>query len=186
MVDLIVKKLINAKKQDKDFIFRTFMEDPNANGLYVPASIVTGKSENIITKDNTRVKTLERFRRELKQSPSSNGGIATSIENEIAGERKFSSLEQLLLALDIEYGLGMKANLSEELKDFEEKLAQQADKIIEKGLEEQLTREKQESTTESAILDYNNAETEKLIEEYLKQEELRNTETLKKSKKTKK
>lgn len=102
-VRMILRDLINIRKQKKDFIFRTFVENyyKNDKGIYVPNSIYTGKSESIVTNNGERIETLNRFRKALQ---GNEGSIVKSIENE-KGKRIFSPIEKELCNLAISSAL---------------------------------------------------------------------------------
>ncbi len=133
----VLRDLIYTTKQKKDFIFRTFIENYDSKGNflgYVPQSIVTGKSESIVTSNGERIQTLNRFRNALQ---GNNGGIVVkSIENEIMGKRTFTPLEQALASVNISSGLNVKLQISEETYAYEEKIRA----LLENELSEDLQR----------------------------------------------
>ena len=133
----VLRDLIYTTKQKKDFIFRTFIENYDSKGKflgYVPQSIVTGKSESIVTSNGGRIQTLNRFRNALQ---GNNGGIVVkSIENEIMGKRTFTPLEQALASVNISSGLNVKLQISEEAYAYEEKIRA----LLENELSEDLQR----------------------------------------------
>ena len=137
----VLRDLINTAKQNKDFIFRTFVENYDEEGRflgYVPQSIDTGKSENIITNKGERIQTLNRYRMALQGNPD--GGIVVqSIENENMGKRLFSPVEQALTHLNISSGLNVNLQISEQAYEFEENLRKMLGDELDKDLQEILT-----------------------------------------------
>lgn len=138
---MILKDLINTAKQNKDFIFRTFVENYDRKGIflgYVPQSIDTGKAENIVTNKGERIQTLNRFRNALSGNPDG-GSVVQSIENENIGKRVFSPIEQALAHINISSGLNVGLQISEEAFKFEEYLKSQLGDELDKDLQRILT-----------------------------------------------
>ena len=144
----VLRDLINTVKQRKDFIFRTFVENYDSNGDflgYVPQSIDTGKSENIVTSNGVRIETLNRFRNALQSDPNgfdgsgSGGSVVQSIENENMGKRIFSPIEQALAHINISSGLNVGLQISEQAYAFEESLKATLGEELDKDLQKILT-----------------------------------------------
>lgn len=128
----ILNDLLKMRKKKRDFIFRGFKMDQSGNQRV--NSIATAKSETIrVGSNNELLKTLERYREMLETGTSSemgqegitggNGSKAfpenkeymSHIVEEIENEnyiRKFSTQEQLELALSLEKDLSLKTDLS--------------------------------------------------------------------------
>ena len=128
----ILNDLLKMRKKKRDFIFRGFKMDPSGNQRV--NSIATAKSETIrVGSNNELLKTLERYREMLETGTGSEmgqegikGGSSSKafpenkeyishIVEEIENEnyiRKFSTQEQLELALSLEKDLSLKTNLS--------------------------------------------------------------------------
>lgn len=128
----ILNDLLKMRKKKRDFIFRGFKMDPSGNQRV--NSIATAKSETIrVGSNNELLKTLERYREMLETGTGSEmgqegikGGSSSKafpenkeyishIVEEIENEnyiRKFSTQEQLELALSLEKDLSLKTDLS--------------------------------------------------------------------------
>ena len=128
----ILNDLLKMRKKKHDFIFRGFKMDPSGNQRV--NSIATAKSETIrVGSNNELLKTLERYREMLETGTGSEmgqegikGGSSSKafpenkeyishIVEEIENEnyiRKFSTQEQLELALFLEKDLSLKTDLS--------------------------------------------------------------------------
>lgn len=128
----ILNDLLKMRKKKHDFIFRGFKMDPSGNQRV--NSIATAKSETIrVGSNNELLKTLERYREMLETGTGSEmgqkgikGGSSSKafpenkeyishIVEEIENEnyiRKFSTQEQLELALSLEKDLSLKTDLS--------------------------------------------------------------------------
>lgn len=128
----ILNDLLKMRKKKRDFIFRGFKMDQSGNQRV--NSIATAKSETIrVGSNNELLKTLERYREMLETGTSSEmgqegikGGSSSKafpenkeyishIVEEIENEnyiRKFSTQEQLELALFLEKDLSLKTDLS--------------------------------------------------------------------------
>lgn len=128
----ILNDLLKMRKKKRDFIFRGFKMDPSENQRV--NSIATAKSETIrVGSNNELLKTLERYREMLETGTGSEmgqegikGGSSSKafpenkeyishIVEEIENEnyiRKFSTQEQLELALSLEKDLSLKTDLS--------------------------------------------------------------------------
>lgn len=128
----ILNDLLKMRKKKRDFIFRGFKMDPSGNQRV--NSIATAKSETIrVGSNNELLKTLERYREMLETGTGSEmgqegikGGSSSKafpenkeyishIVEEIENEnyiRKFSTQEQLELALFLEKDLSLKTDLS--------------------------------------------------------------------------
>ena len=131
----ILNDLLKMRKKKRDFIFRGFKMDPSGNQRV--NSIATAKSETIrVGSNNELLKTLERYREMLETgtgyemgNPNGGNGIKggssskafpenkeyiSHIVEEIENEnyiRKFSTQEQLELALSLEKDLSLKTDL---------------------------------------------------------------------------
>ena len=131
---MVLKDLIHTVKQKKDFIFRTFVENYDREGRflgYVPQSIDTGKSENIVTNNGERIETLNRYRNALQ---SSAGTVVQSIENENMGKRVFSPLEQALTNFHISATLKVNLEISKQAYQFNIVLKQMLEEELNKDL----------------------------------------------------
>ena len=128
----ILNDLLKMRKKKRDFIFRGFKMDQSGNQRV--NSIATAKSETIrVGSNNELLKTLERYREMLETGTSSEMGqegitggsgskafpenkeYISHIVEEIENEnyiRKFSTQEQLELALSLEKDLSLKTDLS--------------------------------------------------------------------------
>lgn len=128
----ILNDLLKMRKKKRDFIFRGFKMDQSGNQRV--NSIATAKSETIrVGSNNELLKTLERYREMLETGTGSEmgqegikGGSSSKafpenkeyishIVEEIENEnyiRKFSTQEQLELALSLEKDLSLKTDLS--------------------------------------------------------------------------
>lgn len=128
----ILNDLLKMRKKKRDFIFRGFKMVPSGNQRV--NSIATAKSETIrVGSNNELLKTLERYREMLETGTGSEmgqegikGGSSSKafpenkeyishIVEEIENEnyiRKFSTQEQLELALSLEKDLSLKTDLS--------------------------------------------------------------------------
>lgn len=128
----ILNDLLKMRKKKRDFIFRGFKMDQSGNQRV--NSIATAKSETIrVGSNNELLKTLERYREMLETGTSSEMGqegitggsgskafpenkeYMSHIVEEIENEnyiRKFSTQEQLELALSLEKDLSLKTDLS--------------------------------------------------------------------------
>jgi len=120
---VVLRDLMLIAKQSKDFIFRTFIEEYDRSGslIYIPQSIITGKSEDIIVgKNKERIRTLDRFRYALKDVDGAH--IVKSIENENIGKRIYTPIEQALTHISIGNSLGVDMELSYEAIQFEQEI----------------------------------------------------------------
>ena len=138
----VLRDLINTVKQNKDFIFRTFVENYDKDGRflgYVPQSIDTGKAENIVTSSGERIQTLNRYRSALQGNPDG-GMVVQSIENENMGKRIFSPVEQALTHINISSALDINLKVSEQVYEFEESLRKTLTDELNKDINRILTR----------------------------------------------
>ena len=138
----VLRDLINTVKQNKDFIFRTFVENYDKDGRflgYVPQSIDTGKAENIVTSSGERIQTLNRYRSALQGNPDG-GMVGQSIENENMGKRIFSPVEQALTHINISSALDINLKVSEQVYEFEESLRKTLTDELNKDINRILTR----------------------------------------------
>ena len=128
----ILNDLLKMRKKKRDFIFRGFKMDQSGNQRV--NSIATAKSETIrVGSNNELLKTLERYREMLETGTGygmgqegitggsgskafpENKEYMSHIVEEIENEnyiRKFSTQEQLELALSLEKDLSLKTDLS--------------------------------------------------------------------------
>lgn len=138
----VLRDLINIARKNKDFIFRTFIEDFDRNGNflgYIPQSIDTGKAENIVTNNRERIQTLNRFRNALQGSGADGGSVVKSIENENMGKRIFSPVEQALTHINISSGLNVGMQISKEALAFEQSLKDMLNNELDKDIQKILT-----------------------------------------------
>ena len=135
----VLRDLINNQKQRKDFVFRTFIANYDRYNKflgYIPQSIDTGKSESIVTNNGERIATLNRYRNALQ---GSEGYVVESIEN--ANMKKiFSPLEQSITQVSVSSNLGVNLQVSEETINFEQKLCEKIDGVLDKELYQILTQ----------------------------------------------
>ena len=134
----VLRDLMNKTRQQKDFIFRTFIENYNKNGQfagYIPQSLTTGKAESIVTKKGERIETLNRFRNALQ---GAEGAVVKKIENENS-ERIFSPVEQALTHLSTAGSLNVDLQVSPKALEFEESLQEILDQELDKELAKIIT-----------------------------------------------
>ena len=129
----ILNDLILTKKQSKDFIFSGFLLD-DKTGMYVPDTLITGKSENIkVWKDNEKLLTLQKYRKIFGDNDGCQVVKRIMNENE---DRQFTPEEQALVHLTTSSSLGLPAKVSEEAIELEFSIQQEIEQILKTNLEE--------------------------------------------------